>query len=120
MAAIETARDDPAPAKTAAVLHRIHPSYSVLGLRNANDKPLTVGILPAATATHFRTDNALASASDSTTLTATTPNTGVHPNPQKAINSAIITLSVLFSVAMVCVLTWYLRLRRREQKATVV
>lgn len=38
-------------------------------------------------------------------------------NPQTATNAAIIALSVISSVAMVIVLTWYLRLRRQEQLA---
>jgi hypothetical protein len=38
-------------------------------------------------------------------------------NPQRATNAAIISLSVISSLAMVIILTWYLRLRRQEQLA---
>jgi len=59
------------------------------------------------------TKNALAAGRSSTNAhESTNANTG---NPQRAANAAIISLSVLLSIAMVAVLTWYLRLRRREQ-----
>jgi len=58
------------------------------------------------------TKNALASGHSSTNAHESTTANG---NPQGAANAAIISLSVLLSIAMVAVLTWYLRLRRHEQ-----
>lgn len=46
-----------------------------------------------------------------------TKDTHAKANPQTATNAAIIALSVISSIAMVIVLTWYLRLRRQEQLA---
>jgi len=46
-----------------------------------------------------------------------TKDTHAKSNPQTATNTAIIALSVISSIAMVIVLTWYLRLRRQEQLA---
>lgn len=43
-----------------------------------------------------------------------TKDTHAKSNPQTATNAAIIALSVISSIAMVIVLTWYLRLRRQE------
>ena len=58
------------------------------------------------------TKNALASGQSASPLASDTPNTG--PNPQRAANAAIISLSVVLSIAMIAVITWYLRLRRQE------
>ena len=66
---------------------------------------------PSKSLTSPSTKNALASGQSSTDVHAST-NTG---NPQRAANAAIISLSVLLSIAMIAVLTWYLRLRRQEQ-----
>lgn len=46
-----------------------------------------------------------------------TKDTHAKANPQTVTNAAIIALSVISSIAMVIVLTWYLRLRRQEQLA---
>jgi len=65
---------------------------------------------PSKSLTSPSTKNALASGQSSTDVHAST-----NANPQRAANAAIISLSVLLSIAMVAVLTWYLRLRRQEQ-----
>jgi hypothetical protein len=65
---------------------------------------------PSKSSTSPSTKNALASGQSSTKINAST-----NANPQRAANAAIISLSVLLSIAMVAVLTWYLRLRRQEQ-----
>jgi hypothetical protein len=83
-----------------------------MGSGDAGYGALTVHIISPASKslTSPSTKNALASGQSSTNVHAST-----DANPQRAANAAIISLSVLLSIAMVAVLTWYLRLRRQEQ-----
>jgi len=86
-----------------------------MGSGGAGYGALTIhGISPQSKSkTSPSTKNALASGHSSTDAhESTNANTS---NPQRAANAAIISLSVLLSIAMVAVLTWYLRLRRHEQ-----
>jgi hypothetical protein len=76
--------------------------YGALTVVNHSPGPKSV--------TATSTKNALVSGQSTASPIATT-----SPNPQRAANAVIISLSVLLSIAMVAVLTWYLRLRRQEQ-----
>lgn len=84
-----------------------------MGSGDAGYGALTVHNLPSGSKSRVNPSTKMALASGQSSNTNASVNSSA--NPQRAANAVIISLSVLLSIAMVAVLTWYLRLRRQEQ-----